>query len=210
MKDERENFLARWSRRKGDARAESSDVIHEESEQASSTTSSDHEGLPTDQGTIDRQEVESNVLAELPSIDSITAETDIRAFLKPGVPADLSRAALRRAWSSDPAIRDFVGLVENGWDFNNPDAVPGFGTISVEEAAQLVTQTFGGHDGEKKRNEKVEEQQSAQSCGVSSPANVADPVPDPPDEVAEHDVRSVTENVAVQETHNVTQNNSDS
>lgn len=199
MKDEHENFLARWSRRKSDARAESSDVIHEE--QASSTTSSDHEGLPTDQGTIDRPEPVSNVLAELPPIDSITAETDIRVFLKPGVPADLSRAALRRAWSSDPAIRDFVGLVENGWDFNNPDAVPGFGTISVEEAAQLVTQTFGGHDGERQKSEKIEEQQPTQSCGVSSPAKVADPVPDPPYEVAEHDAQSVTENVAVQETH---------
>ena len=66
-------------------------------------------------------------LASLPPIDSIGANTDIAAFLRPGVPMELTRAALRRAWTSDPAIRDFVGLVENGWDFNNPDAVSGFG-----------------------------------------------------------------------------------
>jgi hypothetical protein len=55
------------------------------------------------------------------------------------VPADLTRAALRRAWSSDPTIRDFVGLSENSWDFNAPGAIPGFGPIDKEEVARLVT-----------------------------------------------------------------------
>ncbi|HEY7999786.1 MAG TPA: DUF3306 domain-containing protein, partial [Pseudolabrys sp.] len=68
---------------------------------------------------------------------------DIRAFLQPGVPPDLSRAALRRAWSSDPAIRDFIGLVENGWDFNDPTAMPGFGPIDAGEVAQLLTRVIG-------------------------------------------------------------------
>ena len=49
----------------------------------------------------------------LPATESITADTDIRAFLAPGIPAHLTRAALRRAWAADPAIRDFVGLAEN-------------------------------------------------------------------------------------------------
>ena len=68
-------------------------------------------------------------LASLPSLDSITAATDIRAFLAPGVPKELARAALRRAWSADPAIRDFVGLAENDWDFTDPTAMPGFGAL---------------------------------------------------------------------------------
>jgi hypothetical protein len=54
------------------------------------------------------------------------------------VPADLARAALRRAWTSDPAIRDFVGLVENGWDFNDALAMTGFGPISAGEVARLA------------------------------------------------------------------------
>src|SRR5262249_57174419 len=62
-------------------------------------------------------------LARLPPLESITAETDIRAYPAPGVPAELTRAALRRVWSADPQIRDFVGLSENSWDFNDPDAV---------------------------------------------------------------------------------------
>jgi len=63
----------------------------------------------------------------LPPIESITAASGIRGFLAPGVPAELSRAALRRAWTTDPAIRDFVGLAESQWDFTMPDAVPGSG-----------------------------------------------------------------------------------
>src|SRR5262249_4877737 len=82
-------------------------------------------------------------LTQLPSIDSIGANTDVTAFLRPGVPSELTRAALRRAWSSDPAIRDFIGLVENGWDFNDPSAMPGFGPISPEEVARLTAQIIG-------------------------------------------------------------------
>jgi hypothetical protein len=41
-------------------------------------------------------------------------------------PADLTRATLRRAWSADPAMRGFIGLSENSWDFNATDGVPGF------------------------------------------------------------------------------------
>jgi hypothetical protein len=53
----------------------------------------------------------------LPPIESIGAESDIRCFLAPGVPVELTRAALRRAWVVDPRIRDFVGLSENSSDF---------------------------------------------------------------------------------------------
>jgi hypothetical protein len=62
--------------------------------------------------------------AGLPSIDTITVDIDIAAFLQSGVPAELTRAALRRAWMSDPAIRDFVGIAENQWDFNDPKRDP--------------------------------------------------------------------------------------
>ena len=67
--------------------------------------------------------------ASLPSIDAITAATNIIAFLQSDVPAELTRAALRRAWTSDPAIRDFVGIAEDQWDFNDPNGTPGFGPL---------------------------------------------------------------------------------
>jgi hypothetical protein len=58
----------------------------------------------------------------LPLLDAIGAATDIRPFLEPGVPQDAARAALRRAWTADPAIRDFIGLSEDYWDSNASDA----------------------------------------------------------------------------------------
>src|SRR5262249_31786891 len=69
----------------------------------------------------------------------------ITAFLRKGIPQELSRAALRRAWATDPTIRTFVGLAENAWDFNDPTAMPGFGPLdcSTEELAALVDRIVG-------------------------------------------------------------------
>src|SRR5207245_615081 len=60
-----------------------------------------------------------------------------------GVPAALTRAALRRAWSADPAIRDFIGLSENSWDFTAPGGVAGFGPLTAEDARRLLAQAIG-------------------------------------------------------------------
>jgi hypothetical protein len=63
--------------------------------------------------------------------------------LASGVPSDLTRAALRRAWSTDPAIRDFIGLSENSWDFNVRDGVPGFGSPTTDDPRQRLARTTG-------------------------------------------------------------------
>ena len=130
---EPENFLKRWSQRKLAERERSKD------EHATNQhVPAEHDALaepPQTDGMVKANE-ETFDLADLPAIDSIVANTDVTAFLRPGVPADLTRAALRRAWTSDPAIRDFVGLVENGWDFNDPSAMAGFGTITADEVAK--------------------------------------------------------------------------
>jgi hypothetical protein len=72
-------------------------------------------------------------LSKLPPIDSITAETDIRVFLAPGVPAELRLAALRRAWAADPKVRDFVGLADYDFDYNTPGAIAGFGPLEMND-----------------------------------------------------------------------------
>jgi hypothetical protein len=83
-------------------------------------------------------------LASVPPIESITADTDIRAFLAPGVPAELARGALRRAWTTDPKIRDFVGLADYDWDFNAPGSFPGFGSLEMtNELRQIAAQIVG-------------------------------------------------------------------
>jgi hypothetical protein len=84
--------------------------------------------------------------ASLPPIESITASTDIRSFLQLGVPADLARSALRRAWVSDPAIRDFIGVAESQWDFNDATAMPGFGPLRTDQVARLAQTVLGSAD----------------------------------------------------------------
>jgi hypothetical protein len=85
--------------------------------------------------------------SSLPSIETITGNTDIRGFLQSRVPAELTRAALRQAWASDPAIRDFIGIAENQWDFNDPDSIPGFGPLlESDNLPALLAQALGRHD----------------------------------------------------------------
>jgi hypothetical protein len=80
----------------------------------------------------------------LPSIEAITANTDVRGFLQSRVPAELTRAALRQAWTRDPAIRDFIGIAENQWDFNDPNGIPGFGPLGVTgDEPAILAQVLG-------------------------------------------------------------------
>jgi hypothetical protein len=132
-----ENFLRRWSRLKqGTGSGAPASVEPRQSEHAETGA------LPNVNTQIDPPAFDPS---SLPPIESITAASDIRAFLAPGVPEELSRAALRRAWVSDPIIRDFVGIAENQWDFTRPDDVPGFGSLEVTaELRRIVDQLIGG------------------------------------------------------------------
>ena len=64
--------------------------------------------------------------------------------MTPGVPSELTRAALRRAWAADPKIRDFKGLADYDWDFNTPGAMPGFGPLDMtDELRRAVSDMVG-------------------------------------------------------------------
>jgi hypothetical protein len=77
-------------------------------------------------------------LASLPPIESLTSESDLSAFLQSGVPADVVRAALHAAWRLDPTIRNFIGIAESQWDFNDPNAIPGFGPLEAMDKERAV------------------------------------------------------------------------
>jgi hypothetical protein len=143
-----EDFLSRWSRRKREAKAEDPPQRDDE---ALSANAADEERETTSakaQDTLARSESGESAsadvfdLSKLPSLDSIGPATDIRMFLQPGVPGALSRAALRRAWSADPAIRDFIGLSENSWDFTASDSMHGFGALDPADAKRMLAQLF--------------------------------------------------------------------
>jgi hypothetical protein len=153
-----EDFLARWSRRKRTvAQAEATEKAVKPSPPERSARPEAENVQPEEpvasppSFALSPGEVRVDPPA-LPSLDSITAETDIRTFLAPGVPADLARAALRRAWAADPAIRDFIGLSENltvtDWDLSASESMAGFGSLELTEdlrraVAQLFTPTPG-------------------------------------------------------------------
>src|SRR5258706_13887986 len=144
---EREGFLHRWSRRKREA------VEEADAPAVEPAAPPPEAGAPMPDAPASKPDAVASKpdavastpdLASLPSLDMITAETDIRGFLAPGVPAELTRAALRRAWAADPQIRDFIGIAENQWDFTAPDGLYGFGQLGVEEARRLAAAIVGG------------------------------------------------------------------
>jgi hypothetical protein len=168
-----EGFLARWSRRKRGAAAyvaqDAKAGRGEEADIPPSTLGAPPAAKPP--GSFDPE--------SLPPIDSIGVGSDISAFLKAGVPSDVTRAALRRAWSADPAIRDFIGLSENSWDFNAPGGVPGFGALSTDEARRLLERLIGRPEAAEPAHPSAEISPTDQVAPAASESPSADPpVPD--------------------------------
>ena len=150
---DQEGFLSRWSRLKREGEPAASEPDSAAGDLTATTPPATADATvaaePERAATAEPKEAAATAvdLAALPPLESITAGSDIRAFLAPGIPAQLTRAALRRAWVADPAIRDFVGLAENAWDFNAPDAVPGFGSLMPSpDAGQLIADATAQDD----------------------------------------------------------------
>jgi hypothetical protein len=180
---DREAFMARWSRRKrasaqdsesaepsapaDDAAGQAPQAVeapqavgHALAAAAADAPASDAPASPEDASSV----------PQLPSIESIVAESDVRAFLAPGVPPELTRAALRRAWSADPKIRDFIGLSENSWDFNDPGAMHGFGPLELtEELRKEIARMIGRSLGE-----------DVPDAPGPPPPDLVEPGPEPP------------------------------
>jgi hypothetical protein len=174
-----EPFLARWSRRKREAEKEApQDLVAKDLAGKAAPDSAN----PADAELVETTAVGEKIVGEppfdiasLPPIESIGVGTDIRAFLVAGVPAEIKRAALRRVWVADPAIRDFVGLAENDWDFTKPDSMRGFGELAPDfDVEAMVRGVFGDAP------ERAEDQVAANTEEIleKEPAQ-SDPQPDP-------------------------------
>jgi hypothetical protein len=151
---EPENFIARWSRRKRESAEEEAEATKPAAASGASGVSDETANADGDRGEAGGVPPARSCASEpasefdwtkLPPVETITAESDIRAFLQAGVPPELTRAALRRAWAADPKIRDFVGLADYDWDFNTPGAIPGFGPLEMsDEVRRQVVQMISG------------------------------------------------------------------
>jgi hypothetical protein len=152
---ERETFLARWSRRKqasvvGPADADPCAAPNPSEQQIEGPTEGASAAAGLHEADVASAARDPDAIvplfdtASLPPIESITGDTDIRAFLAPGVPPELARAALRRAWAADPRIRDFVGLADYDWDFNAPGSMAGFGPLEMTEELRRIAAAITG------------------------------------------------------------------
>lgn len=139
---DQEKFLTRWSRRK--LEPVDAKVPAEPPQAADAPPAGEDAAKPAGAAQGETVPLPEFDLSKLPSLDSIGAESDIRAFLQAGVPSALRHAALRRAWSADPAIRDYIGPNENFWEGVGMDNVPGFGALDPSvDVKKLVAQVFG-------------------------------------------------------------------
>ena len=174
-----ENFLTRWSRRKLEPEKQSDAKSSETG--PDSRTANDSADLKSDPAGFDPAAAPLHAaasdqpfdLSSLPSVESIGPQSDITAFLQPGVPSALRYAALRRAWVADPAIRDFKGLAEYDWDFNDPNGIAGFGPLGPQhDVTEMVARVFGKGSGDTAENPQAlvtSDEQSGEPSNESGP-----------------------------------------
>ncbi|HEY6381351.1 MAG TPA: DUF3306 domain-containing protein [Pseudolabrys sp.] len=195
--NDRENFISRWSRRKREAADEKAQGEQpgiadaaKETDRSASLNSEESKLANADAAEFDP--------ASLPPIESIEAGTDISAFLRDGVPSELRHAALRRAWSADASIRDFVGLNENYWsDVTGPAGVAGFGDLDPGvDVKRMVSELFG--ESPSKKAEHDSSNASAASAAVPRPTSEPKPASVPDQNTTEGDRSDATKIAASQ------------
>jgi hypothetical protein len=181
-----EGFLSRWSRRKREAeddqpqQAEAAEPVELNAKSGKSPVP-DKEAEAEEPPTGDKPKAGPTFdVSNLPTIESISAETDIRAFLAPGVPPALTQAALRRAWVVDPKIRDFIEIAENQWDFTAP-GVPGFDlSPPTGDIKRMLAQIFGtppaDESSPERKNDQTLEIADAATVEPAPHRNVTEPV----------------------------------
>jgi hypothetical protein len=156
--------LSRWSRRKHEVAREKAAPA----EPAPPTSPSPPAVVP---------QVVEPVPAEapLPPVDSLTIDSDFRAFLGPKVDEETKRAALKKLFS-DPHFNVMDGLDIYIGDYTKSDPMP-------EGMLAKITDVY-----DKLTAERVKEEQAAEAAASAAaaedaaPATVAEETPPPPTE----------------------------
>ncbi|GJE16012.1 DUF3306 domain-containing protein [Methylobacterium marchantiae] len=161
------DFLSRWSKRKRALVRDTAPVaVPAEAPQVEDASPSD---------AVDESDLLSpEELAKLPSVDSLTAATDLTQFLRAGVPLLMRKAALRRMWSVDTDIRDYVSEArEYAYDWNAVGGVPGNGPLlPTDDIKAMLRDIFDGTPAPEDTSEPaVAEQELGEAETVTSAAN---------------------------------------
>ena len=105
-------------------------------DEPSSATNDGGQPLTSSEDPIEAAKVDHQETSHLPSIESLTGDSDFTPFLKKGVPTLLKRAALRKLWSTDPVLANLDGL--NDYD----DNFIKMGAGKIVKTAYTISQHF--------------------------------------------------------------------
>ena len=153
-------FLKRWSDKKQSATSEAvpKEALGEQDQQqqlVASVPEQPTENLP------------------LPSLDDIIPGSDVSVFFQKHVPETLRAAALRKLWTTDPDIKDFIEMADHQWDFTNPDAIPGWSsTVDGVDLKAMVDKIFGGAVKKEPEPEAGAENCSVEPDGANTDSNI--------------------------------------
>ncbi|HXF55270.1 MAG TPA: DUF3306 domain-containing protein [Hyphomicrobiaceae bacterium] len=146
MSTDDEPFLARWSRLKRRREPQPGEESGPGTA-AQPDTDKSAEGARKDLAERERGQTGQSEppldLSKLPKIEELTADSDFAQFMDPRVPSSLRQAALRRAWTLDPRIRDFVEMSDWNYDWNVPGGAPCYGPMPTgTKVGELLAQVF--------------------------------------------------------------------
>ncbi len=108
-----EGRLARWSRLKQEARTETEKpLVAAEAEKTAALTPASPPSPAPETEKID------DPIKDLPSLESLTKDSDYSGFMREGVPEDMRAQALQKLWASDPAFREPFAFEMHMEDYN--------------------------------------------------------------------------------------------
>jgi hypothetical protein len=154
-----DGFLSRWAKRKQEVRESEEreaslapEQVDEAAAPAGALTDPDQRDTPPDDETRQRWIEELEAI----DIDALAYESDFSIFMKSWVPGALRQKALRKLWTTNPALAVLDGL--NDYDLDYTDKaiqagsvissyMPGQGYASLEEVVEKVEELAGDPDG---------------------------------------------------------------
>ncbi len=145
---ETEPFLSRWSRRKEEALR-----------------------LPPEPAPNSMVDPDAPA-PDLPPLDTLTPESDYRAFFHPKVNEDVRRAALKKLFS-DPHFNVMDGLDTYIDDYSKTEPIPAAMLAGLKQAQDILR--WAKEDEDQRAQDKLE--QNASAPGIEQPASPSAPEP---------------------------------
>ena len=147
MARDSQDFLRRWSRRKQDAAAQSK------------APAAPNKDAPA---------------PALPPLDSLTFESDFKAFMHAKVEESVKRAALKKLFA-DPRFNVMDGLDVYIDDYSKPNPIPAAMLAGLRQAQQILERAK-----ELEAEQAARESASAKPASETSPAAIPDARPEEP------------------------------